>query len=301
MLSAETIARIKALDLRGRHMATDLMSGDYASAFHGRGMEFHEVREYVPGDDVRGIDWNVTARMNQPFIKVFREERELTVMLLVDISASLASGLKRSRRDATAELAAVIAWLAIRGNDRVGLMLFGPSVEHYVPPRKGQGHVWRIIRDVMTWTKQGTGSNIDGALDQVAKVVRRRAVCFVISDFLTGPISKSLGRVAKQHDVTCVHMGQDPLDGAIISEGGHFLGGGVSVFVDRETNELVEVDTSNRFTRKSIVDAHHLRIQNLEDVVRKSGADMFTVKSNDSAIDPLAAYLRHHQGRRIKR
>ena len=181
MLSAETIARIKALDLRGRHMATDLMSGDYASAFHGRGMEFHEVREYVPGDDVRGIDWNVTARMNQPFIKVFREERELTVMLLVDISASLASGLSRSRKDASAELAAVIAWLAIRGNDRVGLMLFGQSVELYVPPRKGQGHVWRIIRDVMTWTQQGKASNIDSALDQVAKVVINERTGTVVS------------------------------------------------------------------------------------------------------------------------
>lgn len=281
-------------------MATDLMSGDYASAFHGRGMEFHEVREYVPGDDVRGIDWNVTARMNQPFIKVFREERELTVMLLVDISASLASGLSRSRKDASAELAAVIAWLAIRGNDRVGLMLFGQSVELYVPPRKGQGHVWRIIRDVMTWTQQGKASNIDSALDQVAKVVKRRAVCFVISDFLSGSIAKSLGRVAMQHDVTCVHMGQDPLDGAIATQSGKFFGGGVSVFVDRETGELVEVDTSSSSSRKAIIEAHHTRIKNLEDVVRKSGADMFTVASNHSAIDPLAAYLRQHQGRRKK-
>jgi uncharacterized protein (DUF58 family) len=298
MLSAEVIARIKALDLRGRHVATDLMSGDYASAFHGRGMEFHEVREYVPGDDVRGIDWNVTARMNQPFIKVFREERELTIMLLVDVSASLASGLTRSRREAAAELAAVLAWLAIRGNDRVGLMLFGSGVELFVPPRKGQGHVWRIIRDVLTWSKQGTASNIDGALDQLAKMVKRRAVCFVISDFLTGPIAKALGRVARQHDVTCVHMGQDPLDGAIAADGGTLFGGGVSVFVDRETGELIELDTSNKSYRLAIVDAHRARIHALEETVRKSGADLFTVHSNESVVDPLATYLRQHQGGR---
>ena len=290
MLSPEIIARIKALDLRGRHVATDLMTGDYASAFHGRGMEFHEVREYVPGDDVRGIDWNVTARMNQPFIKVFREERELTLMLLVDVSASLASGVGRSRREAAAELAAVLAWLAIRSNDRVGLMLFGETVELFVPPRKGQGHVWRIIRDVLTWSDQSKGTNIEGALDQLGKMVKRRAVCFVISDFLTAPINKALGRVSRQHDVTCVHMSQDPLDGIMLSKGS-----GVAVFMDRETGELIEVDTSNRVTRNAIVAAHHDRQEALEASIRKCGADLFAVKSDQSVVDPLAAYLRRHE------
>ena len=300
MLSAEVIARIKSLNLRGRHVATDLMSGNYASAFHGRGMEFHEVREYVPGDDVRGIDWNVTARMDQPFIKVFREERELTLMLLVDVSASLASGAGRSRREAAAELAAVLAWLAIRSNDRVGLLLFGETVELFVPPRKGQGHVWRIIRDVITWSGQSKGTNIDGALDHVAKMVKRRAVCFLISDFLTTPVSKSLGRVSRQHDVTCVHMTQDPLDGILETGRGRF-NGGVSVFVDRETGELLEIDTSDARARKLITEAHKARQKALEDIVRKSGADMFAVKSGASVVDPLAAYLRRHEGGRRRK
>lgn len=291
MLSPEIIAQIKALDLRGRHVATDLMTGDYASAFHGRGMEFHEVREYVPGDDVRGIDWNVTARMNQPFIKVFQEERELTLMLLVDVSASLASGVGRSRRQAAAELAAVLAWLAIRSNDRVGLLLFGQKVELFVPPRKGQGHVWRIIRDVLTWSEQSKGTNIDGALDHLAKMVKRRAVCFVISDFLASSYSQSLGRVARQHDLTCVHMSQDPLDGVIQGARG---GGGVTVFVDRETGELIEIDTSSRTAQAAIIQAHHDRVETLEKTIRKAGADLFAVKSNESVVGPLASYLRRH-------
>ena len=298
MLSPDIIARIKALDLRGRHVATDLMSGDYASAFHGRGMEFHEVREYVPGDDVRGIDWNVTARMNQPFIKVFREERELTLMLLVDVSASLASGAGRSRREAAAELAAVLAWLAIKSNDRVGLMLFGETVELFVPPKKGQGHVWRIIRDVLTWSHHAKATNIGGALDQLAKTVKRRAVCFVISDFLTGPFTKTLDQVARQHDVTCVRMGHDPLDGIIQTAGANAKGAGIGVFIDRESGEMIEVDTSDVKVRNAILAAHSDRIKEFEQMVRRSGADMFTVMSSESVVDPLAAYLRRHERKR---
>jgi uncharacterized protein (DUF58 family) len=293
MLPPEIIARIKALDLRGRHAATDMMAGDYASAFHGRGMEFHEVREYVPGDDVRGIDWNVTARMNQPFVKVFREERELTLLIVVDVSASLMSGVGRSRRDAAAEVAAVLAWLAIRSNDRVGLVLFGDTVELFVPPRKGQGHVWRIIRDVLTWPGQAKGTDIKVALEFVGQMVKRRAVCFLISDFLTQGFSSALAQMSRQHDVTCVQMRSEPLDGMI--QGG---GSGVVGLRDRETGEIVEVDTSNRGLWSRLEELHRKQILNLKDDFRKFGADFFTVASDGDVVDPIAWYLRGHTNTR---
>ncbi len=293
MLSPEIIARIKALDLQGRHAATDLMTGDYASAFHGRGMEFHEVREYVPGDDVRGIDWNVTARMSQPFIKVFREERELTLMLMVDVSASLASGQGRSRREAAAELAAVLAWLAIKSNDRVGLMLFGEKVELFVPPRKGQGHVWRIIRDVLTWPGQSKGTNLTAALDHLSQTVKRRAVCFVISDFLSSSFEASLARISRQHDITCVQMTYDPVDG--VSEG---KGAGVLMVVDRETGERLEFDASDGRLKKELKEFHQKKLLDLNDLLRKSGSQFFSVASNQNVVDPLSVYLRGHRGQR---
>ena len=289
MLSPDIIAKIKALDLRGRHAATDLMAGDYASAFHGRGMEFHEVREYVPGDDVRGIDWNVTARMNQPFIKVFREERELTLMLMVDVSASLASGCGRSRREAAAELAAILAWLAIKSNDRVGLMLFSDHVELFVPPRKGRGHVWRLIRDVLTWSGKGRGTNIPAALEHLARTVRRRAVCFLISDFLVTSPKEAMGRVARQHDLTCVRMGHDVLDG--------IQNTGLTSFLDRETGEWIEIDTSNRKNRVLMENAHRLHMERFQRDVRDVGADLLSVKSGASVVDQVANYLRGHESR----
>jgi uncharacterized protein (DUF58 family) len=293
MLSPEIIARIKALDLRGRHAATELMTGDYASAFHGRGMEFHEVREYVPGDDIRGIDWNVTARMSQPFVKVFREERELTLMLMVDVSASLASGSGRSRRDAAAELAAVLAWLAIKSNDRVGLMLFGQDVELFVPPRKGQGHVWRIIRDVLTWPGQSKGTNLSAALDHLSQTVKRRAVCFVISDFLSSSFESALARMSRQHDVTCVQMTYDPVDG--ISQGD---GAGILMLVDRETGEHLEFDESDWRVKNELKEFHHKRQSELKDLLRKSGAEFFSVVSHQNVVDPLSVYLKGHRERR---
>lgn len=293
MLSPEIIARIKSLNLRGRHLATDVMTGDYASAFHGRGMEFHEVREYVPGDDVRGIDWNVTARMNQPFIKVFREERELTLMLAVDVSASLTVGQGRTRRAAAVELAAVLAWLAIRSNDRVGLLLFGRDIELYLPPRKGQAHVWRIVKELLTWGERSSGTNISVAVDHIGKVLKRRAVCFLISDFLTNENLASLARVAKQHDLTCVLTDHGPLDGQ--ADAG---GVGVVAYKDLESGQTITINTSDKGLQRHVIEFHQTWQKNLETAVRDAGADFFKIQSERSVVDPLAEYLRRHGGRR---
>ena len=290
MLSPEIIARIKSLSLRGRHLASDIMAGEYASAFHGRGMEFHEVREYVPGDDVRGIDWNVTARMNVPFVKVFREERELTLMLIVDVSASMALGKGRSRKMAAAELAAVLAWLAIKSNDRVGLLLFGQKVELYVPPRKGPSHVWRIIKELLTWSYRSPGTNIKDAVDHLAKVLKRRSVCFLISDFLAENSTEVLSRLAGLHDLTCVLMDHDAVDGAI--EAG---GSGVVFYRDVETGSEIEVDTSNKSVMTELQNLHSTWRKSVKSTLQKAGADLFEVSSDRPIVDPLINYLKRHR------
>jgi uncharacterized protein (DUF58 family) len=296
MLSPEIIARIKSLSLRGRHLASDIMAGDYASAFHGRGMEFHEVREYVPGDDVRGIDWNVTARMNVPFVKVFREERELTLMLMVDVSASMGLGKSRSRIAAAAELAAILAWLAIKSNDRVGLLLFGEKIELYVPPRKGPSHVWRIIKELLTWSYRSPGTNISSAGEHIAKVLKRRSVCFLISDFLTEDSLLALSRLAGLHDLTCVLMDHEPLDGALMAGGT-----GVVLYRDVETKEIIEVDTSNRQVMTELEDCHRQWLLTTESAVRRSGADFLRVQTDKSVVDPLMEYLKRHRSNRPRR
>lgn len=296
MLSPDIIARIKTVNLRGRKLASDVMTGDYASTFHGRGMEFHEVREYVPGDDVRDIDWNVTARMNTPFVKVFREERELTMMLMVDVSASMSMGSGRARRVAAAELAAALAWIAIKSNDRVGLLLFGEKVELFVPPRKGPSHVWRIIKEVMTWSESSSGTNVSAAVDYLAKVLKRKCVCFVISDFLFDDSRVALSRLSSKHDLTCVVMDCRPLDGLILSGGS-----GVVHFKDLETGEQFELDTSSQPIRQAIEEHYKMRQNQLANDLRGAGADFFRIVPEHSIVDPLIAYLRERQNSRQKR
>jgi uncharacterized protein (DUF58 family) len=284
MLSAEIIAKIKTLDLRARHAATDLMAGEYASRFHGRGMEFHEVREYVPGDDVRGIDWNVTARMSQPFIKVFREERELTIMLVIDVSASLESGARRPRRETVAELASILAWLALRGQDRVGLLLFSAGVEHFVPPRKGRGHVMRVIGDILTWSPRERSTNLAAPLEHLSKTMRRKSVCFFVSDFLAPIPSGLLRQTARRHDLTCVRVGPAPEDA--------LCDGGVLMIRDREAGIVREIDTSTRGYRRD-VEARILNdAKKFRDVMDQAGAGVLRLDERQDIVDQVAAYLR---------
>lgn len=292
MLSADVIARIKALSLKGRHLASDVMSGNYASAFHGRGMEFHEVRDYSPGDDVRNIDWNVTARMNQPFVKVFREERELTLMLIVDVSASMDQGAHRSRLAAAAEFAAILAWLANRSNDRVGLLLFGQSIELYVPPRKGQSHIFRMIKELLTWRKTSPKTNIKIAIEHLAKIMKRRCVCFIISDYLVEEGVEALASITHRHDVTCVQTRHEPMDGALDNGGA-----GVVRFRDIESGEMAVIDTSDVKEKKEFEARHQSWEMALESSIRKAGADFIQITTDRPVIDPLEVYLRDHKNR----
>src|SRR5256885_2647560 len=203
----EILRQVKLIELRTRGLVNSLFTGEYRSVFKGQGMEFAEVREYQAGDEVRSIDWNVTARMGRPFVKRYIEERELTVMLAVDLSGSERFGTRgRFKSELASELAAVLAMSAIRNNDRVGALLFTDRIEHVVPPRKGRRHVLRIIRDLLAFEPVGRGTDIVSAIDYVAKMLNQKAIVFIVSDFLEADIAHPLKLLAQRHDVVAVHL-----------------------------------------------------------------------------------------------
>ncbi|MDX1383133.1 MAG: DUF58 domain-containing protein, partial [Thermoanaerobaculia bacterium] len=238
-LPAELFAQIKGIQIRTQRLVTDLLAGEYESAFRGRGMEFEEVREYQPGDDVRHIEWNVTARMDHPFVKEHREERELTVMLLVDVSSSGIFGSDRKlKSDVAAEVAAILAYAAIRSNDRVGLIVFSDHVELFIPPKKGRGHVWRVIREILTHRPRREETSLDAALEYLGRVTRRRAVVFLISDFIDEGYAERLRVAARRHDVTAVPV-LDPRELELPMVG-------LIELEDAESGEVLTVDTSDR-------------------------------------------------------
>lgn len=238
MLPKELIKRIRKLEISTRKAVTSVLGGQYHSVFKGRGMAFSEVRQYQPGDEVRTIDWNVTARMNDAYVKVFTEERELTVMLLVDVSASEIFGSQqRSKAEISAEVAAQIAFSAIANNDRVGLILFSDRVEKVVPPRKGRSHVLRMISDILSFKPAGKGTDLSTALTYLSHIAKRKTVTFLVSDFLTEHYEKPLRIVARKHDlVPCVIV--DPLEQ-------QFPNLGLVDLEDPETGARFLVDTSD--------------------------------------------------------
>src|SRR6266508_4264775 len=230
---ADILHQVKLLELRTRGLVNSLFSGEYRSVFKGQGMEFSEVREYQPGDEVRSIDWNVTARMRRPFVKRYIEERELTVMLVVDLSGSERFGtVRRFKSELASELAAVVAMSAVRNNDRVGVLLFTDRIEHVVPPRKGRRHVLRIIRDLLAFEPAGRGTDLAGALDYLNRMLSQHTIVFIVSDFLAPNVDQPLKILAQRHDVVAVTV-DDPSEGNLPNLG-------VARFIDPETGKTVE-------------------------------------------------------------
>jgi uncharacterized protein (DUF58 family) len=239
----EILRKIRHLELRTRRLVDASFAGQYQSVFKGRGMNFEEVRPYTPGDEIRAIDWNVTARTGEPYIKKFTEEREMTVMIILDVSASGNFGsVRESKRELAAEVAAVLAFSAIRNNDKVGLLLFSDRVELFIPPKKGRMHILRLIREMLYFEPKGRGTDLSNALEYMNKIVSRRAVVFLISDFLTADFSRPLTVSAKRHDLVALTI-LDPVEEALPNVG-------VILFEDPETGEQIEVDTSRRDVSK---------------------------------------------------
>ena len=289
MLSKEIIAQIQKIQLKAGHLVTDALAGEYSSAFKGLGIELEKVREYTEGDDIRAIDWNVTARMNAPFVKIYKEERELTVMLMVDVSASLRFGTSgRFKNEIAAELAAILAFLATKNNDKIGLILFSDEVDHYIPPQKGRAHIWRIIRTILTHeTKPGAGTDLKKAFDFMASIAKRKTMCFLLSDFYDEGFEKGLRQIKSRHDVVCARL-YDKAEEKIPSLG-------LLSLRDPETSEEIVVDTSSKSFRESFSRAQKEEKEKLSKEFRRNRIDFFEVSTSESPITPLVQYIRRRE------
>jgi uncharacterized protein (DUF58 family) len=294
MLPREVLRQIRRLQLRARRAVEDMLGGEYHSVFKGAGVAFEEVREYQPGDDVRAIDWNVTARMGHPFVKRFIEERELTVLLAVDCSASHQFGtLAQQKREVAAELAAVLAFSAVSNNDRVGLVQFTDRIERFVPPRKGARHVLRLIRDVLFHQPRRTRTSLREGLDFLNRVRRRRAIVFLFSDFLDEGYELSFKRTARRHDLIAVRV-TDPREEELPAVG-------LLRVEDAETGERLLVDTSSRQAREAYREAALGRREAVRQLARSSGTDLIEVSTEGDHLDALVRFFRLRERRQRRR
>lgn len=298
MLPSELIKKIKRIEIRTSHLVSDVLAGQFKSAFRGRGMEFEEVRPYQIGDDVRSIDWNVSARVGEPHVKLFREERELTVLLAVDLSGSLSFGTTaRMKRELAAEVAATLAFSAIRSNDKAGLLCFTDRIEAFVPPRKGPRHVLRIVREILTLKPEGRGTDLPAALDEVSRVLRRRAVVFVLSDFLTDatiagvrPWEHSMRLARARHDVIPITIG-DQREYELPDVG-------LVEFEDLETGRRRWVDTRSRAVRGRYAAFARERTARRTSALRRMRMESIDLETGRDFVEPLTAYFRRREARR---
>ncbi len=285
MLPKELIKKIRKLEIATRKVVSDMLAGQYQSVFKGRGMAFSEVRQYQPGDEVRTIDWNVTARMNDAYVKVFTEERELTVMLLVDVSGSKEFGsTERSKAELAAEVGAQIAFSAIANNDRVGLILFSDRVEKVVPPRKGKKHVLRVVSDILSFKPKGKGTNLNAGLDYLSRVAKRKAVTFLISDFLATGYEGALRIVSRRHDLVPVVL-SDPFEA-------EFPALGLVDVEDAETGQRWLVDTSDPRVRGRFRLAMEKRRDDRARLFRKLQLDHVELKAHEDYASALQRFFR---------
>jgi uncharacterized protein (DUF58 family) len=291
--------RMRQLEIRTRRLVNDSLVGEYQSVFKGRGMNFDEVREYVAGDEVRTIDWNVTARAGRPFVKKFTEERELTMLLLVDISASGAFGSgTQSKRDLAAELASALADSAIRNSDKVGLLLYSDRIEQYLPPKKGRRHILRVVREILYHEPQGRGTDSVRALDVACHLLHRRAIVFMISDFLSprnperarADLRRALRQTNRRHDVIAVHI-EDPHERALPNVG-------MLAIEDAETGEVVELDTANPNVRDRFSQEAHERSRRLVSDLRSEGVDTLQLDTGSPYMPALQRFFKSRERRR---
>ncbi len=286
----DILKKIRQIELKTRGMIDTAFSGAYRSVFKGRGMNFEEVREYQPGDEVRAIDWNVTARMGDAFIKKFTEERELTVMLIVDVSASGEFGsVNLSKRELAAEVACLFAFSAIRNNDKVGCILFSDHVELFIPPAKGRGHALRIIREILFFDPKGKGTDIAGALVAANRVLNRRAVVFLLSDFQAPDFAKPLTVTARRHDVVAIPI-VDPRELELPDVGR-------VVFEDAETGERLVVNTSDRRARLRFAENVAAEQAQIPASFRRFGVDTITLRTDADYVPALRNFFRNRERR----
>jgi len=312
---SDLLATVRRVEVRTNRLVNDVMVGAYLSRFKGRGMDFEELREYMPGDDVRSIDWNVTNRMGRPFVKRYREERELAVVLAVDISASSAFGsMRRTKREFAIEIAATLAISASRSSDKVGLLLFTDDVELYLPPRKGRRHILRVLREMLAFEPKRKGTNIPVALNFVNHVIKRRSIVFLMTDFLHsfGTVGNSafrrpapeppkggttnrdviqeLGLTNSRHDLVCLHL-HDPREDTLPVAG-------LLTIEDAETGELLELDSSSAAVRNQFARTNASRLADLDRALNRAGVETLRFNTANSFAQVLQRFFETRKGRR---
>ena len=291
MIPREILKKVRRIEISTRGLVNEVLSGEYHSVFKGRGMNFAEVREYQYGDDIRSIDWNVTARTGSPFVKIFEEERELTVMLVVDVSASGDFGTQeRMKGEVAVEICALLAFSAIKNNDKVGLIIFSDHVEKFVPPRKGKRHVLRVLRELLYPRPEGRGTDIKAALDYLNHVQRKRAVIFLVSDFRDTGFEKSLAVAGRRHDMIAVRVG-DLREREIPPVG--FL-----ELEDPETGERLVVNTSDPRFRADFRERSRYAREELDRTLRRSRVDVIDIETGEPYVRPLMRFFRDRMRRR---
>jgi len=285
----EVLRRIRKIEIVTNRLVTEVLAGSYHSVFKGRGMDFDDVRLYQPGDDVRQIDWNVTARAGEPYIKKFVEERELTVMLMVDVSGDGQFGTRDIlKAELAAEVAALLAFSAIRNNDRVGLILFSDTVEHFVPPKKGKSHVLRVIRDILTFQPNGKGKRIEAGVDFMGRITRRKAVAFLLSDFHATGWESALRMARRRHDLIPVIV-RDPLEENLVP-------GGLMAFEDPKSEQVIWRYTSKRFLKKFAAQTAKSR-EETERTFRRMNMDFIRIMTGEPYAQALLRYFRRRARR----
>ena len=286
METSELLKRVRKIEIKTRGLSKNIFAGEYHSAFKGRGMTFSEVREYQYGDDIRNIDWNVTARHNRPYVKIFEEERELTVMLMIDVSASRNFGtISKLKKNQITEIAAVLAFSAIQNNDKIGVIFFSDKIEKFIPPKKGRTHILHIIRELIDFYPEDKQTDIEQALEYMTNSIKKRCTCFVISDFIDEhDFAHALAIANRKHDVVALRV-YDPRENQLPPVGMMYLR-------DAETGEQMWVDTSDKKLREAYEKYAFVREKELDAIFKRSGVDVANIRSDEDYVRALITFFK---------
>ena len=288
MSTLELLKKVRKIEIKTKGLSNHIFSGEYQTAFKGKGMAFSEVRGYQPGDDVRSIDWNVTARYNNPFVKVFEEEREMTVILLIDISGSSDFGTQTQlKKEVATEIAAVLSFSAINNNDKIGVIFFSDKIEKFIPPKKGKSHILRIIRELITFKSENKKTNLEQALIYFNNVIKKRSVCFILSDFMDNNFDKSLKIARKKHDIIALRI-HDEREEQLVDVG-------LIKLEDTETGDLKWVDTSSKNIRKEFRKNYLIFEENLKKTLQHSAVDHINIKTGKDYVKPLINFFKNRR------
>ena len=291
MSTSSLLKKVRKIEIKTRGLSNHIFAGEYNTAFKGKGMAFSEVREYQSGDDVRSIDWNVTARYNSPYIKVFEEEREMTVMLLVDVSGSGNFGTKQQfKREIATELSAVLAFSAIKNNDKVGVIFFSDIIEEFIPPKKGKSHILRIIRQILSFKPQNKKTNISQAIEYFNNVMKKRCICFILSDYISSSFEKPLRVASKKHDIVALKV-SDKREKTIPNIG-------IVPFKDSETEKVILLDTSSKLVRETFQKKQKEKQSEIEKLFPRCGVDLININTGEDYVKPLINFFKNRDRRR---